>query len=170
MWQVSHTLFWIPLYILLLFVLFQKLEVKKCIFCLILLILLIITTDQLGSTVIRPLIGRLRPSSPMDPISQVLHFVNDYRGGTFGFPSSHAANTFALTTFMSFILKSNWVRYGMLIWALLVTSSRIYLGVHYPTDIIAGAFLGIVLGYNFSLLFKWLPGLASFSFINNYRK
>lgn len=168
MWHFSDKLFWIPLYAVLLALLIKRLGLKKSLLCILLLVLLILTADQLGATLIRPNIGRLRPSSSMNPLSGILHFVNDHRGGDFGFPSCHAANTFALAVFISLILKTVWIRYGLLIWAILVSGSRIYLGLHYPTDIIAGAFLGICVGYNFYILFNFLLNLKFSRFLRNY--
>lgn len=159
MWRFSEKFFWIPLYVFLLGLLIKRIGLSRSVLCIIILTLMIFSTDQLGESILRPYVGRLRPSSPLNPISEVLHFVNDYKGGSFGFPSLHAANTFALFTYLSCILKSNWIRYTLLIWAILVSCSRIYLGVHYPTDILAGAILGIFMGRNFYLLFTFIPDL-----------
>jgi undecaprenyl-diphosphatase len=83
-------------------------------------------------------------------ISQV-HVVNDphgneYRGGTYGFVSSHASNCFAVFAFVSMFFARRWLTIGILIWAILVAYSRIYLGVHYPGDILGGAVIGIFIG------------------------
>lgn len=160
MWKFSERLFWVPFYLLLLGILIKKLKPLNSIVSLVLLILFV---DQLAASVIRPLVSRLRPSSPENPISQFLYFVNDYRSGSFGFPSCHAANTFAMSTFLSFLLKSKWLKITLPTWAAVVSFSRIYLGLHYPTDIIAGTFLGIIMGYIFYLVFKFAINLKFLS-------
>lgn len=156
MWHISGKFFWIPLYVFLLALVFKKLKFTKGILCLFIIILMIFCADQLGDSVIRPIFCRLRPSSPLNPISEFLYFVNDYRGGSFGFPSCHAANTFALATFLTLLFKQRWMSIFLITWAISVSCSRIYLGVHYPTDILAGAFIGIFMGYNFNLIFNFL--------------
>ena len=169
MYQFSDKLFWIPFYIFLLWLLIKKLGPKNSILCIIILSLMVFVTDQLGSHVIRTQICRLRPSSPLNPLSHLINFVGDYRGGDFGFPSCHAANTFALCIFVSNILKSSSIRCCLLIWAIIVSYSRLYLGVHYPTDILAGAILGICMGYNFYLIFNALLNLKIHRFLNRYK-
>ncbi|MDE6693255.1 MAG: phosphatase PAP2 family protein [Muribaculaceae bacterium] len=101
-------------------------------------------SDYTCASVIRPLVERLRPSNPDNPISEMVHIVNGYRSGAYGFPSCHAANTMALAMFTTLVFK-RW-GYGVVIfaWALMQCYSRIYLGVHYPGDLVAGAFVGIL--------------------------
>lgn len=104
---------------------------------------LLCITDQLSSGLIKPLIGRLRPSH--DPsISGMLHYVGGYRGGMHGFVSSHAANIVALCTWLWFTFRDKVTRVVFVTFAVLMCYSRIYLGVHYPGDIIGGAVLGYV--------------------------
>ena len=149
MWQISAKFIWLPLYLFLIDIIFRNLGWKKGVICLIMIGMLILSMDQLCASFLRPLIGRIRPSSPLNPISAILHFVNDSRVGTFGFPSSHAANTFALAAFISLILRKKLITFSLIIWASIISISRIYLGFHYPTDVMAGAFIGIGLAYIF---------------------
>lgn len=160
MWIISKKFVWIPLYLLLTVLLFNKLGVRKAVLSLLLTGLLILTVDQLCASFIRPLFCRLRPSSPDNPVSELLHFVNDYRGGSYGFPSCHAANTFALVTFLSFLFRQRWIVLSLLVWSLLVSYSRIYLGVHYPLDIL----MGFLIGYLCARLYYSL-----YLFLNRYR-
>ena len=80
--------------------------------------------------------------------------VNEYRGGRYGFISSHAANTFAVAIFLSLIIKNRMLGFVLFIWAVLNAYSRIYLGVHYPGDILFGTLVGIVVGFLIYLLYN----------------
>ena len=80
-------------------------------------------------------------------VQDLVHLVNDYCGGTYGFVSSHASNTFAVAVFTGLFLRNRYYWIGILFWASLVGYSRIYLGVHFPGDIIGGAMLGSLLAW-----------------------
>ncbi len=138
---------WIPLYVLLLLLIGIKIGWKNLIVVLPFVIILIIFTDQ-TSVMIKNLAERLRPCHDPTIMDQV-HTVNEHCGGQFGFVSSHAANTFGLAIFVGLLLKPFYkhVVLILVIWAFVVSYSRIYLGVHYPLDIIMGALLGAFIGY-----------------------
>jgi undecaprenyl-diphosphatase len=76
----------------------------------------------------------------------LVHVINNYRGGSYGFVSNHAANTFALASFLSFLFYNKIFTYSVFLWAIIVSYSRIYLGVHYPGDVLGGALLGVLCG------------------------
>lgn len=109
-------------------------------------ILAIVLADQICASVLRPYFERLRPAHPENPLSQFVNIVNDYRGGRYGFPSCHAANSFALATVTSLIWRGSRIRWFLFIWAALNSYSRVYLGVHYPGDLLTGAILGCIFG------------------------
>lgn len=138
---------WIPFYILLIDLLFKRVGPQKGTMVLVAVALAILMTDQICASVIRPIIGRLRPCSPDNPIYQYITIVNDIHPKSYSWPSCHAANTFALSTLLSIVFRSKTFTFSIFTWAILVSVSRIYLGAHYPTDILCGAAFGCFFGY-----------------------
>ena len=101
--------------------------------------------DQVSSSLLKPLVGRLRPSHDAD-VCGMLHYVGSYRGGLYGFVSSHAANAFGAATFASFVVGKRVFAVSIFAFSALVAYSRIYLGVHYPGDVLGGCLLGLFTG------------------------
>ncbi len=172
MWWISSTVLWIPFYFIVLFFLIkaQHSSTKKewwVNFGIVVLSIsfAILIADQVSSGFFKPFFSRLRPSHNPE-IREWVHVLMKpngeiYRGGQFGFVSSHAANSFAIAWFVARILKSQPVWIVMIGWAATVSYSRIYLGVHYPGDILGGALIGIGAGYIASHVFfklqtKWI--------------
>lgn len=153
MWFASGITSWFPLYAFIIILLIVKF--KKQSWLLILLILpLILMSDQLASEIIKPLVHRLRPSH-QPGLENLLHYVHQYQGGDFGFVSSHACNFFAWATYLSLTTtkKIKWFPYLLFPVALFISYSRIYLGVHYPSDVFAGAISGAFLGWFVSKIY-----------------
>ena len=144
---------WIPFYIALSMMIYFRVGFQKMLIALVLIGLAIVVTDQICASVIRPYVARLRPANIDSPISDMVHIVNGYRGGQYGFPSCHASNTFCLAAFMSLLLKRKWITAMMISWALFQCYTRIYLGLHYPGDILAGAIVGSLIGSSFYLIY-----------------
>ncbi|MGJ3234761.1 phosphatase PAP2 family protein [Marivirga sp.] len=131
---------WILLYALILFLVIRRLKWQS--WSMILAFALLITlADQAASGFFKPFFERLRPCHE-PAIQDLVHMVKGC-GGQYGFASSHASNTFALAFFLWFIYRNNYAKI-MIGWAVVVSYSRIYVGVHYPGDIIMGAILGII--------------------------
>ena len=152
MWCISGRWIWVPFYAVLAYLLFRRMSWKRASICLVTIGLIILAADQTCATLIRPEIGRLRPANLNNPLSSFVHVVNGYRGGRYGFPSCHAANTFALAVFMSLIIRHKWFTVMMFSWAFVVSYSRMYLGVHYFGDLFCGATIGSL----FAVLFYYL--------------
>lgn len=150
----SDKLFWIPFYFLLLLLIVWKNGWKSLLIIIPIVALVITLSDQISVHLFKEVFKRYRPCHN-EQIKNLVHLSNGC-GGIYGFVSSHAANTFALAVFIGFILKDR-IKYifpFMLSWAFLISYSRIYTGVHYPLDILAGAILGILIGsFGFYLSF-----------------
>lgn len=157
MWCISGRWIWVPFYAVLAYLLFRRMSWKRASICLVTIGLIILAADQTCATLIRPEIGRLRPANLNNPLSSFVHVVNGYRGGRYGFPSCHAANTFALAVFMSLVIRHKWFTVMMFSWAFIVSYSRMYLGVHYFGDLFCGATIGSL----FAVLFYYLQNICS---------
>ena len=153
MYWASDRLFWIPFYFIIAFLLVRHFR-KQSISLFISIAILITLSDQISSHLIKNSIQRLRPSHE-SALQGLIHLSEAGAGGTYGFISSHAANAFALTAFLFFILQKNfnWLKVILIPWALLVSYSRIYNGVHYPLDVLVAMLLGIILGWLISKLY-----------------
>ena len=133
---------WIPMYAAMAWFLLRTYGVTRALYCLVAIGIVITLTDQTCATVIRPLVERLRPANLDNPLSKLVHIVNGYRGGAYGFPSCHAANTFALATFFVLLTRKWGISIFIYAWAITNCYTRVYLGVHYPGDLLAGATVG----------------------------
>ena len=119
---------WVPMYASILYVLLKNFNWKITLCCLTAIALTILFADQVCASLIRPAVERLRPSNPANPISDLVHIVNNYRGGRYGFPSCHASNSFGLAFFLVFLFRKRWLSLFILLWATLNCYTRIYLG------------------------------------------
>lgn len=154
MWTASEKWVWIPFYLLFAYLIFKRDTWRNGAICLLLIMRLITITDQTCGSLIRPMAERLRPSNPANPVSGFIHIVNGYHGGRYGFPSCHAANSLALSVFLSFYFKCKAITTVMLAYAMLVSYSHIYLGVHYPGDVLGGMAVGSTYAYLLYLAFS----------------
>lgn len=156
MWWISKITIFIPLFLVWIYFVFQKLKGKAFLLFVFSLIVLITLTDQ-TATRTKYSVERYRPTHNLE-IGEQVHTVNEYRGGTFGFYSGHAANTFGIATLLFFLFRreKNWIKYTFFPFAILASYSRMYLGVHYPFDIFVGMITGLFYGTLIYYLFKRL--------------
>lgn len=128
---------------------------RHALLVLAMLVLSILVADQVSSGLIKHLVERLRPTH--DPsLESMVHVINGYRGGLYGFVSSHAANSFAIATLLALVMRHRVVTLSMFTWALLQCYSRVYLGVHYPGDILGGIIVGVLAGWLVWQLMRWI--------------
>lgn len=155
MWTYSGKFVWIPLVIILLYVIIKNNKWKETLLIIGMLALVILLADRISSGFFKPFFHRFRPTH--DPeIMALVDIVNGYRGGRYGFVSSHAANSFGIITFVLLLIKRKELTFALISWALLNCYSRMYLGVHFPGDILCGMILGCVIGFLVYYIYKFL--------------
>ena len=154
-YYATKPIVWLPLYLLIIYLVIRTFK-WKTITIVIGLALMITASDQLAN-LSKHGAKRFRPSNEPE-IEQLVHTVNGYKGGQYGFFSAHASTNFALAVFLILLLRRRyrWIIPVMLVYASVMAYSRIYLGVHYPGDILAGTFIGIVIGTFFAWLTEYV--------------
>ena len=145
--------FWIPLYLLLLYQIY-KVKGKEAIYWILGAFLLVFLCDQISTQLFKNVFERFRPSH--DPsLEGMVNLVSGYKGGRYGFVSSHATNSFGFALFTSLLFRNKLYTFFIFSWSLLVIYTRIYLGVHFPGDVMGGMILGLILGYAVYRLTNW---------------
>ena len=141
----TTTSVWIPVAAVLLFIVLKNNTPRGSLLTVLAVALTILACDQISSGLIKPIVARLRPSH--DPsFMHLIDTFNGYRSGSYSFTSSHACNSFGIFTIIALIIRNRALSFSLLLWACINSFSRIYLGVHYPGDILCGAIVGTVIG------------------------
>lgn len=154
MWMMSQKTVWIPLYASLLYVVWRNYSWRGVLTVLLVFGIGMLFTDWGNAHILRPWIGRLRPSNPDNPIAPMVHIVYGRHGNGCGMPSAHSANMWLLTFVISHWLRSRWTYVSMTILTLIICYSRVYLGFHYPGDILGGFVLACLVTFGLSLAFR----------------
>ena len=146
---------WMPLAVILLYVLLKNNNIRDFFLLLVLIAVVATLTDQISSSLCKPFFARWRPTN--DPLLMyAVDVVNETREGSYGFTSSHAANSFGIATFIMLLIRNRALSISLVIWASMNAFTRIYLGVHYPGDIICGTLIGVVVGWAVYRLYVYI--------------
>jgi len=154
---LTNAVTWVPLYLSLLYVVLRNNDrVQKVFAVLGAAALCVLLAGTIDDTIVKPLVGRWRPTH--DPeIGTLVDVVDGYRGGNYGFFSAHACNTFSIAIFFCWLIRSRLLSVALIIWSLVNCYTRLYLGVHYPGDILVGLCWGAIVGTVVWSIYKRLP-------------
>jgi undecaprenyl-diphosphatase len=151
MYTISGKVIWAPLYLTILIYVGIKYK-RKFLIILLFIILAVILADQTSVQLFKNLVQRLRPCHEPS-LEGLVHLVNGECGGKFGFVSSHATNSFNVALISLLFVRKRWFTISIITWASVIGYSRIYLGVHYPGDVLCGSLLGALIGWSIYSLY-----------------
>ena len=172
MWYISKSTTWLPLYAFLLALIIyhygilpykaskSKVCITHCVLIILAFALAVGGADYISSGIIKHAVCRLRPTHE-PALAGMLHIVSGYTGGMYGFVSSHAANTMACALLFSLLYRNKLATCGLMLWVALNCYSRMYLGVHYPLDILGGLVVGTLTALLAYALLQWAVGWVS---------
>lgn len=173
LWNISVPATWIPLYVVLTLCIVRRYR-KQSLWIMLAFAVCVGLSDYVSSGIIKNLVARPRPTHTAG-IEDMLHIVNNYYGGLYGFVSSHAANTLCCALLFSLVWRNKISTISLCVWTVLVCWSRMYLGAHYPLDIVGGLLVGTALalagyfclrkkkdllvthGNEYPAIYNWLP-------------
>lgn len=146
MWLFSGSVVWVPIAIFILFFLIYKKRWREWLPVLIAIVILFVCCDQFSSGLMKPLFARPRPTH-YPGIMEHVRILYDYTGGRYGFISGHATNAFGFAMFTVLLFRNKIYSSVIFVWAVIMAYSRVYLGVHFISDVVAGAISGIIIGF-----------------------
>lgn len=155
MWTFTGIVTWIPLFFFILYIAFKNQQTKEGLLVLLCIVLVLLFSQIVSTIFFKPLFKRYRPTHHplfMDSVK----ILNDFRGEHYGFISGHATSSFALAMFFTKLFRNRLVALSVFIWATLNSYSRIYLGVHFISDIIAGLIFGLLIGIFVYNIYVWI--------------
>lgn len=152
----TKTLTWVPLMIVLLFILWKNNSWKQFLLIAVMIAVTVTICDQVASGICKPVFQRFRPSKAPD-MAGLVQLVDNYKGGgLYGFCSSHASNSFGVALFLILLVRNRVFTATLLVWAAIHSYTRIYLGVHYPGDVLCGMLIGLAAGYAVYRLYMYV--------------
>jgi len=151
MYAISGRVIWAPLYLAIL--IYLGFKYKRKLYIVLIIIALAITLSDQASVILKNITMRLRPCHE-PALAGIVHLVNGECGGLYSFVSSHAANSFNIALLSLLFIRKRWYTISIIFWAAIIGFSRIYLGVHYPGDVICGSILGALIGWSMYRLYE----------------
>lgn len=155
MWLYSEMTIWIPLALLVIVTIVYKKNYVEYLLILLSIVIVFCACDQLSSHIIKPLIARPRPTH-YPAIMEHVRTLYGYTGGKYGFISAHAANSFGFAMFTALLFRNKFYTIIIFLWATVIAYSRVYLGVHFFSDVVGGMITGILIGYLIYNLYLFL--------------
>jgi undecaprenyl-diphosphatase len=152
MYTISGRVIWAPLYLAILLYLGFKYK-RKFLIIIPFIIIAVTLADQVSVQLFKNIFMRLRPCHEPS-LAGMVHLVKGECGGLYGFVSSHASNSFNVALLSLMFIKKKWYTISIIIWALVIGYSRIYLGVHYPGDVFCGSMVGAFIGWGVYKLYE----------------
>ncbi|NLA64294.1 MAG: phosphatase PAP2 family protein [Bacteroidales bacterium] len=153
MWTFTGLVTWLPMVLFILYIAFRNQQLKQGMLVLGSILLVLLLSSYVSGSIFKPFFKRYRPTHHPD-FKDLVDIVNNFRGGDYGFISGHATNSFGLAFFISLLFRNQLVTISMMLWATLNSYSRIYLGVHFISDIVAGFLMGALIGLLVYKLYK----------------
>ena len=145
MWTFTGLVTWLPMLLFIIYIAFRNQQLKQGMLVLGSILLVLLLSSYVSGSIFKPFFKRYRPTHHPD-FKDLVDIVNNFRGGDYGFISGHATNSFELAFFISLLFRNQLVTISMMLWATLNSYSRIYLGVHFISDIVAGFLVGATIG------------------------
>jgi len=152
MWIITQSWTWIPLYIAIIVHISVRYK-RQAILIVFFAIVSVILSDLVSVYLFKEVFCRLRPSHNPE-FEGIVHIINGYKGGYYGFISSHAANSFSVAVFTLLVVRRKWFSVSIIAWACIFSYSRIYVGVHYPADLTVGALTGAAIASAMYIILK----------------
>lgn len=146
MWTYSGLVAWIPMLLFILYFSFRNQQLREGMLVLGSIFLVLLLSTLISGSFFKPLFRRFRPSHHPD-YKHIVALVNNFRGGDYGFISGHATNSFSIAMFLSLLFRNKLVSLSIFLWAIINSYSRIYLGVHFISDIVSGLIMGLIIGW-----------------------
>ena len=152
-WFASGKAVWIPLYFMIIWLMQRKIGWRRTLLAEALIAMAVVLSDQIAN-IFKHCTPKFRPTHT-DAIKEYVHTVNGYRGGLYGTVSAHAATTFSIAAISAYTIRNRLYTVVIALWVLFVSYSRIYLGVHFPLDILFGMITGAAVSAAAILLYEY---------------